>query len=139
MNWRLRLLCCVLAFMLLACNGTATPLLTPTMIVTTAPSSTPTTSNTGCIPWSELTAGHKDKNICVLGDVVEIENAKGVGFYFIRFANSTTPFFYIMQNTQPAVQVGNCINVTGTLMFDNNGVPFMNGNESEIKICNAEP
>jgi hypothetical protein len=140
MNWRMKVVCfyCLLAGVLLACSGTATPLLTPTTFASMTPSFTPTSSNTGCIPWSDINASHNEKNICAFGDIVRIENAKGMGFYLIRFADSAALAFYVMQNFEPAVRVGECINVTGTLYFDNNGMPFMDGGASEIRTCNPE-
>ena len=95
---------------------------------------TPTSSDAVCIPGTEVNVSLTDKNICVFGNIRAIENAKGTQFYFIRFADSDTPAFYIMQNFEPDVQVGDCIRITGTLKFDTNGVPFMD--EGEIKNCN---
>ena len=128
---------CWLPVLLLACNDTTAPLLAPTATATLMPPITLTSPTTACIPWTEINASHQNMNICVLGNILAIENAKGGQFYFIRFADRATPAFYIMQNFESDVQAGDCISVTGTLQFDTNGVPFIDG--GEIKHCTPLP
>ncbi len=123
-------LCGVLVLFLLACGGTAAPLLSPQ--ATVANSST-ADANPICIPSSDVNAGYNGQTICVFGNITAIDETKDSEFYFIRFTDRTTPGFYIMLKIKPALQVGECISMIGVLSLDAHNVPFMDA--GEIKTC----
>jgi hypothetical protein len=114
----------LLLMFMTACGSWA--LVKPTALPTSMPTDRP-----ACTPWSKLARHDEGKELCVTGEVlfgVSSEDTTGdIQYWVTRF--STEPGFYLINDTLPEIQPGDCITVFGRVQLDDSGLLFIENGE----------